>query len=121
MKFSVYYRILHRDTYFKRFFKRERNKYVNEEDRIIAEEMFRDMLETIVSYVFTENRLALATMLTKSNSKIARRFFDYLTQSDTVHSSRAVTVEKINKFFDEVITDEDYSRILARKAKASKV
>lgn len=121
MKFSIYYRLLHRDRYFERFFKKERDKYICEEDRAMAEEMLKDMLEAIVSYILTENRLALATMLTKSNSKIAKRFFDYLTHSDTVHSSRAVTIEKINKFFDEVMTDEDYSRILAREAEADKV
>lgn len=113
--------MLHRDNYFNRFFEKERDKYLCEEDRAMAEEMLKDMLEAIVSYILTENRLALATMLTKSNSRIAKRFFDYLTHSDTVHSSRAVTIEKINKFFDEVKTDEDYSRILAREAEADKV
>lgn len=92
-----------------------------DEDRSVAEEMLKDTMEAIVSYILTENRLALATMLTKSNSKTARRFFDYLTHSDTVHSSRAVTIEKINKFFDEVITNEDYSRILTREVEADKV
>jgi len=121
MKFSIYYRILHRDTYFDRFFKKERDKYSNEEDRTIAKEMYRDTLEALVSFILSNNRLAIATMLTRSNSKIAKRFFDYLTHSDTVHSSRAVTIEKINKFFDEVIKHEDYSRILAREAEADKV
>lgn len=115
MKFSVYYRILNRDLYFDKFFAKESNKYKNDEDKSIAEDMYRDLLEVIVSYILTNNRLALASMLTKPNSKIAKRFFDYLTCSDTVHMNRVAVIDRINAFFDEVIIHEDNSGILTGK------
>lgn len=115
MKFSVYYRILNRDLYFDKFFSKESNKYKNDEDKSIAEDMYKDLLEVIVSYILTNNRLALASMLTKPNSKIAKRFFDYLTCSDTVHMNRVAVIDRINVFFDEVILHEDNSSILTGK------
>lgn len=115
MKFSVYYRILNRDLYFDKFFAKESNKYKNDEDKSIAEDMYKDLLEVIVSYILTNNRLALASMLTKPNSKIAKRFFDYLTCSDTVHMNRVAVIDRINVFFDEVILNEDNSSILTGK------
>ena len=117
MKFSVYYRILNRDLYFDKFFSKESNKYKNDEDKSIAEDMYKDLLEVIVSYILTNNRLALASMLTKPNSKIAKRFFDYLTCSDTVHMNRVAVIDRINVFFDEVILHEDNSSILTGKRK----
>jgi hypothetical protein len=116
MKFSVYYRILNRDLYFDKFFAKESNKYKNDEDKSIAEDMYRDLLEVMVSYILTNNRLALASMLTKPNSKIAKRFFDYLTCSDTVHMNRVAVIDRINVFFDEVIINEDNSGILTGKS-----
>lgn len=116
MKFSVYYRILNRDLYFDKFFAKESNKYKNDEDKSIAEDMYKDLLEVIVSYILTNNRLALASMLTKRNSKIAKRFFDYLTCSDTVHMNRVAVIDRINVFFDEVIIHEDDSGIFAGKS-----
>ena len=115
MKFSVYYRILNRDLYFDKFFSKESNKYKNDEDKSIAEDMYKDLLEVMVSYILTNNRLALASMLTKPNSKIAKRFFDYLTCSDTVHMNRVAVIDRINVFFDEVILHEDNSSILTGK------
>ena len=78
--------------------------------------MYRDLLEVMVSYILTNNRLALASMLTKPNSKIAKRFFDYLTCSDTVHMNRVAVIDRINVFFDEVIINEDNSGILTGKS-----
>ena len=115
MKFSVYYRILNRDLYFDKFFSKESNKYKNDEDKSIAEDMYKDLLEVIVSYILTNNRLALASVLTKPNSKIAKRFFDYLTCSDTVHMNRVAVIDRINVFFDEVILHEENSSILTGK------
>lgn len=118
MKFSIYYRITNRDSYFDKFFTKESNKYKNDNDKSIAEEMFKDILEVIVSYILTNNRLALAAMLTKPNAKVAKRFFDYLTCSDTVHMNRVAVIDRINEFFDEVLNEEDDSGILTRKSEA---
>ena len=116
MKFSSYYRILNRDSYFDKFFAKESNKYKNDDEKLIAEEMFRDILEVIVSYILSNNRLALAAMLTKPNAKVAKRFFDYLTCSDTIHMNRVAVIDRINLFFDEVINNEDNSGILTGKS-----
>lgn len=119
MKFSIYYRILNRDSYFDKFFAKESNKYKNDDDKLIAEEMFRDILEVIVSYILSNNRLALAAMLTKPNAKVAKRFFDYLTCSDTIHMNRVAVIDRINLFFDEVINNEDNSGILTGKSETN--
>lgn len=113
MKFSSFYKMTHRDEFFDKFFAKERLK-MNEDSARYAEELYRDTLELICNYILTENRFALSMMLTKQNSKIAKRFFDYLTNSDTIHMSKSAILERIDDFFEEANQDEEYRRIFAR-------
>lgn len=106
MKFSVYYKLLERDKYFARFFNREKKK-LDIETIPLAEEMYKDLLELIASYILSSNKIALSIILTKQNSKIAKRFFDHFTDSDTTHMSKADILTRINEFFEEVNTNEN--------------
>lgn len=110
MKFSVYYKLLERDAYFEKFFRREKRK-INEKCIELAEEQYKDLLELIASYILTGDRLSLSVILTRQNSKIAKKFFDHFTNSDTLHMSKAAIVQRINEFFDGVNTNENYTRI----------
>ena len=81
MKFSVYYRIQQRDTYFSRFFSQVSKKFspelVNE-----AESKYEDLMELVVKYLIDEDSHSMKILLTKPNAKVARMFFDYLTISN---------------------------------------
>ena len=111
MKFSSYYKMLHRDEFFDGFFSKEKAK-LSENCIAHAEELYKDTLEMLCEYILTENKFALGIMLTKQNSKIAKRFFDYLTNSDTIHMNKTAILERIDNFFEEVKLDENYRRIL---------
>lgn len=105
MKFSIYYKLLERDSYFEKFFKRERKK-LSDESAKLAEEMYRDLMELIASYILTNNKIALSVILTKQNSKIAKRFFDHFTDLDTTHMSKTDILSCLNDFFDEDTHEE---------------
>jgi len=105
MKFSIYYKLLERDSYFDKFFKRERKK-LSDESVALAEEMYRDLLELIASYILTNNKIALSVILTKQNSKIAKRFFDHFTNLGTTHMSKADILSCLDDFFEEGTHEE---------------
>lgn len=88
----------HRDEYFDKFFSKEKAK-LSENCVEHAEELYRDILETLCEYIMTKNKFALGVMLTKQNSKIAKKFFDYLTNSDTLHMNKNAILELIYNFF----------------------
>lgn len=98
MKFSSYYKMQHRDEYFDKFFSKEKEK-LSKNCIKHAEELYRDILETMCEYILTKNKFALSIMLTKQNSKIAKRFFDYLTNSNTSHMNKNAILELIDNFF----------------------
>lgn len=102
--------MLHRDEFFNKFFLKEKNKLSNSCVEY-AEELYKDTLEMICEYILTGNKFALGITLTKRNSKIAKRFFDYLTNSDTIHMNKKAILERIDNFFEEAKLDENYRRI----------
>ena len=76
--------MLHRDEFFDGFFSKEKAK-LSENCIAHAEELYKDTLEMLCEYILTANKFALGITLTKQNSKIAKRFFDYYTFCHHIH------------------------------------
>ena len=114
MKFSVYYRIQQRDSYFKRFFSQISKKFSPEllEE---AESKYEDLMELIVKYLIEEDRHSMTVLLTKPNAKVARMFFDYLTISNIKNKKKCDIVNRIKEVYVKENTMIDFKAFLAEK------
>lgn len=114
MKFSVYYRIQQRDSYFKRFFSQISKKFSPEllEE---AESKYEDLMELIVKYLIEEDRHSMTVLLTKPNAKVARMFFDYLTISNIKNKKKCDIVNRIKEVYLKENTMIDFKAFLAEK------
>ena len=114
MKFSVYYRIQQRDTYFQRFFCQVSKKFspelVNE-----AESKYEDLMELVVKYLIDEDSHSMKILLTKPNAKVARMFFDYLTISNVKNKKKCDILSRIDEVYQKENTMIDFKQFLADK------
>ena len=114
MKFSVYYRIQQRDTYFSRFFSQVSKKFspelVNE-----AESKYEDLMELVVKYLIDEDSHSMKILLTKPNAKVARMFFDYLTISNVKNKKKCDILSRIDEVYQKENTMIDFKQFLADK------
>ena len=116
LKYSVYYRIQQRDSFFERFFKKFSKQFtpetVNE-----AREKYEDLMEVIVQYILDENKMDLNILLTKQNAKVARIFFDFLTVSTIKNKKKSEIINRVNEIFIEEKKMIDFRQFLAEKMK----
>lgn len=114
MKFSVYYRIQQRDSYFRRFFSQISKKFSPElvEE---AQSNYEDLLELIVKYLIDEDAHSMTVLLTKPNAKVARMFFDYLTISNIKSKKKCDIVNRIKEVYKKENTMIDFKAFLAEK------
>ena len=114
MKFSVYYRIQQRDSYFRRFFSQISKKFSPEliEE---AQSKYEDLLELIVKYLIDEDAHSMTVLLTKPNAKVARMFFDYLTISNIKNKKKCDIVNRIKEVYTKENTMIDFKTFLAEK------
>lgn len=120
LKFSIYYRIQNRDKFFESFFSKIKNKFDTEivDD---VEDKYSELLEIIVKMLLDFNYNDLLHLLTKTNAKIARIFFDYLTCSNIKNKKKTEIILRLNEIFwenkminfkeylDEKLTPIDFS------------
>ena len=114
MKFSVYYRIQQRDSYFRRFFSQISKKF-SPELMEEAQSKYEDLLELIVKYLIDEDAHSMTVLLTKPNAKVARMFFDYLTISNIKNKKKCDIVNRIKEVYTKENTMIDFKAFLAEK------
>ena len=114
MKFSVYYRIQQRDSYFNRFFTQFSKKFspnLIEE----AERKYEELMELIVKYLIDEDAHSMKILLTKPNAKVARMFFDYLTISNIKNKKKCDIINRIDEVYVKENTMIDFKSFLKDK------
>ena len=114
MKFSVYYRIQQRDSYFNRFFSQFSKKFspnLIEE----AERKYEELMELIVKYLIDEDAHSMKILLTKPNAKVARMFFDYLTISNIKNKKKCDIINRIDEVYVKENTMIDFKSFLKDK------
>ena len=116
LKYSVYYRIQQRDSFFERFFKKF-SKQFTPETVDEAREKYEDLMEVIVQYILDENKMDLNILLTKQNAKVARIFFDFLTVSTIKNKKKSEIINRVNEIFIEEKKMIDFRQFLAEKMK----
>ncbi|MBO7527741.1 MAG: hypothetical protein J6T74_07625, partial [Clostridia bacterium] len=116
LKYSVYYRIQQRDSFFERFFKKF-SKQFTPETVDAAREKYEDLMEVIVQYILDENKMDLNILLTKQNAKVARIFFDFLTVSTIKNKKKSEIINRVNDIFIEEKKMIDFRQFLAEKMK----
>ena len=114
LKYSVYYRIQQRDSYFERFF-RKFSKQFSADIKEAARDKYEELMEIIVQYILDENKLDLNILLTKQNAKVARIFFDYLTVSNIKNKKKCDIASRIDEIFIEESKMKDFKEFLAEK------
>ena len=116
LKYSVYYRIQQRDSFFERFFKKF-SKQFTPDTVDAAREKYEDLMEVIVQYILDENKMDLNILLTKQNAKVARIFFDFLTVSTIKNKKKSEIINRVNDIFIEEKKMIDFRQFLAEKMK----
>ena len=114
MKFSVYYRIQQRDSYFNRFFTQFSKKFspnLIEE----AKRKYEELMELIVKYLIDEDAHSMKILLTKPNAKVARMFFDYLTISNIKNKKKCDIINRIDEVYVKENTMIDFKSFLKDK------
>ena len=114
MKFSVYYRIQQRDTYFTRFFSQVSKKFSPDLVKE-AESKYEDLMELVVKYLIDEDSHSMKILLTKPNAKVARMFFDYLTISNVKNKKKCDILSRIDEVYQKENTMIDFKQFLADK------
>lgn len=114
LKYSVYYRIQQRDSYFERFFKKF-SKQFSPEIKEAARDKYEELMEIIVQYILDENKEDLNILLTKQNAKVARIFFDFLTVSNIKNKKKCDIASRIDEIFIEEIKMKEFKDFLKEK------
>lgn len=107
MKFSVFYKVQAREKFFSKFWAKEKKKVSSDVIQIV-EFNYRETLEIITSYVMNRNRDNLKILLARTNSKVARIFFDYLTGAKTRNLRKEEVIKTIDNIFDGDIFNEEH-------------
>lgn len=116
LKYSVYYRIQQRDSFFERFFDKFSLHFPDYAINDVREK-YENLMEIIVQYILDENIQDLEILLTKPNAKIARIFFDFLTVSTIKNKRKCEIISRINEIFLEEKKMIDFKQFLAEKMK----
>lgn len=98
MKYSVFHKIDTRYKFFDRFCKR----YIKASDpqvRARLIESCEELMELIVKMILDGNMEDLSDILSKSNSKHARVFFDYFVGAKTKHMKKTDIVSTVKHYF----------------------
>ncbi len=106
MKFSVYYRLSSRDVFFRKFWEKEKHAFSPENSQII-EANLKETMETIVYHIVRENKENLKVLLSRTNAKYARTFYDYIMKSDTKSKSKADILNRIDEDFNKEAKNEN--------------
>ncbi len=96
MLFSVYYKIEHRAEFLSKVL--DKNiKDLEEDDAELLVDRFSELMELLVEMLLTNDKAGLYDILTKKNSKVARKFFNYLTCSNIRSINKEVIRDRINE------------------------
>lgn len=99
MLYSVFYKIENRDEYFERFFEKYKKQLSVSYIEVTREKM-EDLMETLVQMIINKDKEGLLIMLTRSNTKTARTFFNYLTCSNIRNSNKDVILSRLDEVLD---------------------
>ena len=99
MLYSVFYKIENRDEYFERFFEKYKKQLSVSYIEITREKM-EDLMETLVQMIINKDKEGLLIMLTRSKTKTARTFFNYLTCSNIRNSNKDVILSRLDEVLD---------------------
>lgn len=99
LKFSVYYRLSERDKFFDKFWSKESKKYSPEMVELLRMNLYETM-EIIVVHIINRNIENLKLLLTRTNAKHARIFFDYIMGTEIKLKSKNDVIETIDKLFN---------------------
>lgn len=116
LKYSVYYRIQQRDSFFNRFFKKF-SKQFSDELVEVTRDKYEELMEIIVKYILDENKTDLNILLSKPNAKVARVFFDFLTVSNIKNKKKCEIANRVDEIFIEEKTMKNFKDFLAEKMK----
>lgn len=100
MLFSIYYKIEHREDFLNKVFEKN-TKELEQDDAEILMDRFSELMELMVNMLLTKDKLGLYDILTKKNSKLARKFFNYLTCSNIRSINKEVIRDRINEILKE--------------------
>lgn len=120
MKYSVFHKIETRYKFFDRFCKR----YIKVTDPVIRERLIEsceELMELIVKMMLDDNKEDLADILSKSNSKFARVFFDYFVGAKTKHMKKTDIVSTVHNYFTKENDMKDIHAFLEEAVKPIKL
>ena len=120
MKYSVFHKIETRYKFFDRFCKR----YIKVTDPVIRERLIEsceELMELIVKMLLDDNKEDLADILSKSNSKFARVFFDYFVGAKTKHMKKTDIVSTVHNYFTKENDMKDIHAFLEEAVKPIKL
>lgn len=120
MKFSTYYRISNRDKFFEKYIKKNLSD-VREPYKTILTEKYSELMEIIVKLIMDENKEDLNYILSKNNAKVARSFFDYLTNSKIKKMKKSNIINALDEIFKGENVMKDFQAYLSEKVKPIKL
>jgi len=106
MKFSTYHRILQKELFFEKFFKKE-SKKIDETNILLVEKNYKEILDIVSNCILEGKKDELFFLLSMQNAKIARRFFDHLTCSKIINCSKMIIKTRLDEFFEENILNQN--------------
>lgn len=101
MLFSVYYKIEHRSEYLDKIIEKSVKELGNNSEENILSDRFTELMELMVNMLLNKDKLGLYNILTNKNSKVARKFFNYLTCSNIRSINKEVIRDRINEILKE--------------------
>lgn len=99
MKYSVFYRIEHRDDFYEKMIKKMSMK-LNEDDVEVFAIRFNELMEYIVSLLLNNDKYNLYDTLISKNSVLTRKIFNYLTCSNIRGINKDIIRERINEIIE---------------------
>lgn len=99
LKFSVFYRLCERDRFFDKFWNKEHKKYSAEIADILKMNLYETM-EIIVIHILNGNVESLKVLLTRTDARYARSFFDYIMGTEIKYRSKAEVANVIETVFN---------------------
>lgn len=99
MLFSIYYKIEHREEFLTKLCDKT-SKELDADDAIILSDRYSELMELMVNMLLSNDKYGLYDILTKKNSKLARKFFNYLTCSNIRSINKEVIRDRINEILE---------------------
>lgn len=99
LKFSVYYRLCERKKFFEKFWEKEKRKFSPEVADLLKMNLYETM-EIIVVHILARNIENLKLLLTRTNAKHARIFFDYIMNTEIRLKSKNDVNSTIDRVFN---------------------